>query len=145
MVGQQRTTDDITLMSVLTRVARIKLVLVLSVDGNRYRLVREAITWFMNLLFRVLVGATICVAPTVLFIGLWHGLKRMQNGEFVERVADHHGATVEDLLPGTQPYGAPDLDTAERRTSGRSSTGTFHRESWPSDGVTDLEYPDERR
>ena len=69
----------------------------------------------MNVLFRVLVGAFVCVMPTVLFLGLWYGLQRMQNGEFVERVAGHHGASVEDLLPGTQPHRTHELDSAERR------------------------------
>ncbi|WP_049996713.1 hypothetical protein [Halococcus sediminicola] len=67
----------------------------------------------MNLLFRVLVGAFVCVAPSLLFLGLWHGLQRMQDGEFVERVAGHHGTTVEDLLPTTRR--SHELDSAERR------------------------------
>lgn len=66
----------------------------------------------MNLLFRVLVGAFVCVAPSMLFLGLWHGLQRMQDGEFVERVAGYHGATVEDLLPTTRS--TPELDSTER-------------------------------
>jgi hypothetical protein len=71
----------------------------------------------MNLLFRVLVGAFVCVAPSLLFLGLWHGLQRMQDGEFVERVTDHHGATVEDLLPTTRS--THDLDSADRDRLGR--------------------------
>lgn len=66
----------------------------------------------MNLFFRVLVGAFVCVAPSLLFLGLWHGLRRMQDGEFVERVAGHHGTTVEDLLPTTPSTDEP--DSAER-------------------------------
>lgn len=69
----------------------------------------------MNLLFRVLVGAFVCVAPSVLFLGLWRGLKRMQDGELVERVADHHGVSVEDLLPGSRSRRTHELDSAERR------------------------------
>ena len=69
----------------------------------------------MNLLFRVLVGAFVCVAPSLLFLGLWHGLKRMQDGEFVERVAGNQGVSVEDLLPGTRSRRTHELDSAERR------------------------------
>ncbi|PSQ65473.1 MAG: hypothetical protein BRD24_06865, partial [Halobacteriales archaeon SW_9_67_24] len=68
----------------------------------------------MNLLFRVLVGVFVCIAPTMLFLGLWHGLQRMQDGELVERVASHHGATVEELVPGTRSSGEHDLDSRER-------------------------------
>ena len=67
----------------------------------------------MNLLFRVLVGAFVCIAPSLLFLGLWHGLQRMQDGEFVERVAGHHGTTVDDLLPATRR--SHELDSTERR------------------------------
>lgn len=75
----------------------------------------------MNLLFRVLVGMFVCVAPTALFLGLWQGLQRMQDGELVERVASHQGATVEDLVLGTQSSGTGDLDSRERRALGRSA------------------------
>lgn len=74
----------------------------------------------MNLLFRVLVGVFVCIAPTMLFLGLWHGLQRMQDGELVERVASHHGATVEELVPGTRSSGEHDLDSRERRALERS-------------------------
>ena len=67
----------------------------------------------MNLFFRVLVGAFVCVAPSLLFLGLWHGLRRLPDGEFVERVAGHHGTAVEDLLPTTRR--SHELDSAERR------------------------------
>jgi hypothetical protein len=67
----------------------------------------------MNLLLRVLVGAFVCVAPSLLFLGLWHGLQRMQNGEFVERIADNHETTVEDLLPATPS--TRERDSTERR------------------------------
>jgi hypothetical protein len=70
----------------------------------------------MNLIVRVLVGAFVCVAPSLLFLGLWHGLKRMQDGEFVGRVAGHHGASVEDLLPTTRS--SHELDPAERHRQG---------------------------
>ena len=67
----------------------------------------------MSTLFRLLVAAFVCVAPTALFLGLWHGLQRLQNGELVERVATNQGATVEDLVPGANPYGTHDLDSAD--------------------------------
>jgi hypothetical protein len=67
----------------------------------------------MDLLFRVLVGAFVCVAPSLLVLGLWHGLQRMQNGEFVERIADNHEMTLEDLLPTTPSTREP--DSTERR------------------------------
>ncbi|GAA0454822.1 hypothetical protein GCM10008985_08260 [Halococcus dombrowskii] len=67
----------------------------------------------MNLLLRVLVGAFVCVAPSLLFLGLWHGLQRMQDGEFIEQIAGHHGTTVEDLLPTTSS--TRELDSTERR------------------------------
>ncbi|WP_435076494.1 hypothetical protein [Halococcus sp. AFM35] len=75
----------------------------------------------MNLVFRVLVGAFVCVAPSLLFLGLWHGLQRMQDGEFVERVAGHHGATVEDLLPTTRS--THERDSTERRRLRRMTVG----------------------
>lgn len=88
----------------------------------------------MNLLFRVLVGAFVCVAPSLLFLGLWHGLQRMQDGELVERVADHHGASVEDLLPTTRSTHEP--DSAERRRLRRmaiESDGTPFDDSFAAD------------
>ena len=81
----------------------------------------------METLFRVLVGAFVCVAPTALFIGFWRGLQRMQNGELVERVADHQGATVDDLLPGTRSP-RTDLD-AERRLLAERSTEPWSEDS----------------
>lgn len=92
----------------------------------------------MEVLFRVLVGAAICVAPTVLFVGFWRGLQRMQNGEFVERVADHHGATVDDLLPGAHSEGSR---VAERRAlRGTFADGVSDAERWETDPAR---YPDD--
>jgi hypothetical protein len=73
----------------------------------------------MNLAVRVLVAAFLCVAPSLLFLGLWHGLQRMQDGELVERVAGNHGAAVEDLLPTTHSGYEP--DSAERRRLRRAA------------------------
>ena len=67
----------------------------------------------MSTLFRLLVAAFVCVAPTALFLGLWHGLQRMQNGELVERVATNQGVAVEDLVPGANPHGTHDLDSVD--------------------------------
>ncbi|MGQ5514854.1 hypothetical protein [Halococcus saccharolyticus] len=88
----------------------------------------------MDLLFRVLVGVFVCVAPTVLFLGLWNGLQRMQDGELVERVARHQGATVEDLVPGTRSGRTHDLDSRERRILERAvADGTSPSEPTPDD------------
>lgn len=67
----------------------------------------------MSFIARVLVGAFVCVAPSLLFLGLWHGLQRMQDGAFIARVAGQHGAAVEDLLPTTRR--THNLDSAEQR------------------------------
>jgi hypothetical protein len=69
----------------------------------------------MDVLFRVLVAAFVCVAPTVLFLGLWRGLMRLQNGELVERIADRQGIAAEELVPGARPRGGSELDGNERR------------------------------
>lgn len=70
----------------------------------------------MELLFRVLVAAFVCIAPTVLFLGLWRGLHWMQDDELTERIANQESVTVDDLLPGTRPHKIHELDSAERRT-----------------------------
>jgi hypothetical protein len=90
----------------------------------------------MDVLFRVLVAAFVCVAPTVLFLGLWRGLKRMQNDELVERIADRQGITVEDLLPGAGPRGGSELDADERRTRRRMlADGTASNDEWSDDAT----------
>lgn len=95
----------------------------------------------MSVLFRVLVGAFVCIAPSVLFLGLWHGLKRMQDGELVERVAGRHGVSVEDLLPGTRSRRTGELDSAERRTLQRMAPdGAPGGEARSGDGFA----PDDR-
>ncbi|WP_160133867.1 hypothetical protein [Halococcus salsus] len=68
----------------------------------------------MSTLFRLLVAAFVCIAPTALFLGLWHGLQRMQNGELVERVAANQGVTVEDLVPGANPYATREVDPTDQ-------------------------------
>lgn len=36
--------------------------------------------------WRVAVAVLVVVTPTLLFLGLWHGLMRMRDGELVQRV-----------------------------------------------------------
>jgi type II secretory pathway component PulL len=91
----------------------------------------------MNLIARVLVSAFVCVAPSLLFLGLWHGLQRMQDGEFITRVAGQHGATVEDLLPTTRR--THNLDSTEQRRLQRmapegGSTPQFDDTHAPDEG-----------
>lgn len=40
----------------------------------------------LELAFRLGTAAFVIVAPTLMFLGLWHLLLRMRNGELVERV-----------------------------------------------------------
>ncbi|WP_224449232.1 DUF7577 domain-containing protein [Haloprofundus salilacus] len=42
----------------------------------------------MELLFRVLVAGFVVVAPSALFLGLWHGLHRLRDDRLVERLLD---------------------------------------------------------
>lgn len=93
----------------------------------------------MDLLLRVLVGAFVCVAPSLLFLGLWHGLQRMQDGEFVEQVAGNHGTTVEDLLPTTSSE--HDLDSTERRRLRRMAVEGDGTSGFDDSIATDEEPP----
>ena len=56
----------------------------------------------MNVAFRVLFAAVLCITPSVLFLGLWHGLQRMRDDELLARIADQRGVTVADLVPGAR-------------------------------------------
>lgn len=69
----------------------------------------------MDLLFRILTGAFLCIAPTMLFLGLWRCLMRMQNGEFVNRVADQQGVRVDYLLSVMQPHPKYVFGSADQR------------------------------
>ncbi|WP_224335017.1 zinc ribbon domain-containing protein [Haloprofundus halobius] len=42
----------------------------------------------MELLFRLLVAGFVIVAPSALFLGLWHGLHRLRDDRLVERLFD---------------------------------------------------------
>lgn len=66
----------------------------------------------VELALRVAAGLFVIVAPTLLFLGLWRGLERLQDDELVERVragefdsSPSNGMTP-SLLPG---------DDADRR------------------------------
>ena len=76
----------------------------------------------MELLFRILAGAFLCVAPTVLFLGFWEGLKRMQNGQFVKGVAGQHGVSVDHLLSVMQPHPKYVFGSADQRALTRMTT-----------------------
>ena len=93
----------------------------------------------MKVAYRVLVGAFLCIAPSLLFLGFWHGLQRMQEGELVARVADRQGAAVEDLVPGANPYRSGEPDLADRRALER-----FAAEDAPNEAGTNAFAPDER-
>jgi hypothetical protein len=67
------------------------------------------------ILFRVLVAAFVCIAPTVLFLGFWHGLKRMRDDELIDRIADQPSVTADDLSLGAGPHRGHELDSTERR------------------------------
>ncbi|WP_224268585.1 DUF7577 domain-containing protein [Haloprofundus salinisoli] len=42
----------------------------------------------MELLFRMLVAGFVIVAPSALFLGLWHGLHKLRDDRLVERLLD---------------------------------------------------------
>ena len=69
----------------------------------------------MELLFRILASALLCIAPTVLFLGFWDGLKRMQKGQLVEGVAGQHGVSVDHLLSVMQPHPKFVFGSADQR------------------------------
>lgn len=94
----------------------------------------------MDVLFRVLVAAFVCVAPTVLFLGLWRGLHRMQDDKLVERIADAEGVTIDDLLPGTRPR-THELDSTERRTLQRMAMDGASSETQSESAPDDRERP----
>ncbi|KTG08504.1 hypothetical protein AUR64_17645 [Haloprofundus marisrubri] len=42
----------------------------------------------MELLFRLLVAGFVIVAPSALFLGLWHGLHKLRDDRLIERMLD---------------------------------------------------------
>lgn len=43
----------------------------------------------MELAFRLLVAAFVVVAPSALFVGLWHGLHALRDDRLVARMEEH--------------------------------------------------------
>ncbi|SEO68015.1 hypothetical protein SAMN04487948_104143 [Halogranum amylolyticum] len=43
----------------------------------------------MELAFRLLVAAFVIVAPSALFVGLWHGLHALRDDRLVARMEEH--------------------------------------------------------
>lgn len=63
----------------------------------------------LELAARVLAGLFVIVTPTLLFLGLWHGLQSMQDDTLVQRVRQRTEATQESglLLGPTAPTDSP--------------------------------------
>ena len=63
----------------------------------------------MELLWRLFVAGVAIVGPTLLFLGLWHWLMRLRDGELVQRVCARM-----DETPAGVAVGAPALNREAR-------------------------------
>ena len=55
----------------------------------------------MELVFRLLVAAFVILAPSALFLGLWHGLHALRDDHLVDRMHAHTGTTSSPTLSPT--------------------------------------------
>lgn len=77
----------------------------------------------MELLWRLFVAGVVVVGPTVLFLGLWHGLMRLRNGELVRRVCTRMDETPASVSVGASALKQPANDHARKRQAEGERTG----------------------
>ncbi|SDM45856.1 hypothetical protein SAMN04487949_1731 [Halogranum gelatinilyticum] len=70
----------------------------------------------MELVFRLLVAGVLIVAPSLLFLGLWHGLHALRDDELIARMNRHTAGSFDD-----SPLVSDFLPTVDTDAIGRES------------------------
>ncbi|WP_458207776.1 hypothetical protein [Haladaptatus sp. NG-SE-30] len=79
----------------------------------------------VGLAFRVLVGAVLTVAPTILFLGLWRGLMALRDDDLVNRTMNGEFGTIPDSPISAIMFGS-DAVGRERSPTTRRTVELVH-------------------